>query len=106
MIILEHDAVIQASLPNIDLTQGIVKLFKSHSVRQNSITGTWSKGAYGYALSPSHADLLIKGCRLYGAQALDKMIGSNIVPWGFLDQDLITLPNKMWSTTSPKRKVI
>ena len=106
MIILEHDAVIQAPLPNIDLTQGIVKLFKSHSVKQNSITGTWSKGAYGYALSPSHADLLIKGCRRYGAQALDKMIGSNIVPWGFLDQDLITLPNKMWSTTSPKSKVI
>jgi hypothetical protein len=106
IIILEHDAVIQAPLPEIDLTQGIVKLFKSHSVRQNLITGVWSKGAYGYALSPGHAKLLVNGCRIHGAQALDKMIGSNIVPWKFLDQDLIILPNKMWSTTSPTRKII
>jgi hypothetical protein len=107
IVVLEHDAYISGVWPrDIDLDQCVWKLHKpdGRGLRENTITGTWSCGAYSYTLTPTFAQQLIDFSKTHGAQAVDKQIGSRAVPWQYWTSDLAPhRPHTYRSTTSPKR---
>jgi hypothetical protein len=89
MVVLEHDALAQSSYPEeLDLDQGVCKLWATHSLRRNAVTGTWSRGSWAYTLTPAQAESLVAFSRKYGVQALDKQLGSHAVSWHALNWDL------------------
>ena len=104
IVILEHDALAQAGFPqDLDLEQGIWKLCTADSLKHNDITGTWSRGAWAYTLTPQQAQSLIAFSREHGVQALDKQIGSNAVAWSSLGWNLfVHNPSPRLSSTVAK----
>lgn len=101
IVVLEHDALALAAFPgDLDLDRGVWKLWQSHALRHNEITGTWSRGAWAYTLTPQQAQALIEFSCRSGVQAVDKQLGTEAVPWQALDRDLFqhnTRPR--WSST-------
>lgn len=106
LVILEHDAYITAAWPSdIDLDHCLWKLHldDGRGIRTNTITGQWSCGAYAYTLTPAQAQRIIDFSRQHGAQAVDKQLGSLVVPWQYWHSDLAPhRPSCRSSTTSPK----
>ena len=104
-VILEHDAKIMGPWPAaIDLDQCIWKLHKpdGRGDRVNDYTGLWSCGAWAYTVTARQAALLVEFSRQVGAQAVDKQIGSRVVPWSYWRDDLVVHSPRARSTTSPK----
>lgn len=103
IVIMEHDAVVQAPWPaDIDITTRLVKLYTTAECKTNPAFGRWSKGAHAYALTPTQAAQLIAHARTHGAQAVDKHLGDQVLAWRFYSQDLVTLnPKRGPSSTSP-----
>ena len=100
IVVLETDAVIQGPLPVLDLSKGIQKFHQDRGTKTGT-TGTWSKGAHAYALSPAHASALISGIKSTEVKPSDKCIGTRFVPWHHWDWDLVTLnPHRGPSTTA------
>ena len=106
MVVLEHDAVAQHAWPNdFDLDRGVCKLWSVHNVRQNTVTGTWSRGSWAYSLTVTQAQQLIDFSCQQGIQASDKQLGTNAVPWYNLDWDMFvhnTMP-RLSQTASGRR---
>lgn len=102
MIILEHDTLVQGAWPvDLDISDSIVKLYRSAPCKTKPNLGTWSKGSHAYSVTPDQADHLIERARRWGASPVDKHIISGDIPWRFLDQDLVLLnPRRGSSTTS------
>lgn len=101
IIVLEHDALVRDPWPDLDPREGVIKLHRPLKLKQNSLTGLWGTGAWAYLISPEDSLRLIEGSRRLGAQALDKMIGSELVRWRNLDWDLVEHnPDRRASTTS------
>jgi len=107
LIVLEHDVLVKDPWdPTILEEDPLVKLYATAKTKVNAITGTWSIGAHAYLLTPKNADRLITHARRYGAQALDKHLGDQVVPWRFWHRDLVVLnPRRGASTTSPLGKL-
>lgn len=105
VVILEHDALVQAAWPDsLDITTNLVKLYSTAECKTNPAYGLWSKGAHAYTVTPEQATQLIRYSQQHGAQAVDKHLGSAVVDWTFLPYDLVTLnPARGPSTTSPIR---
>jgi hypothetical protein len=103
---MEHDAVVNGPWPEkLDISTQLVKLYISAECKVNPAYGRWSKGAHAYTLTPQQALMLIEHARQYGAQAVDKHLGDSVLPWTFLNQDLVTLnPSRGPSSTSPSKK--
>jgi GR25 family glycosyltransferase involved in LPS biosynthesis len=101
IVVLEHDALAQGEFPcDLDLEVGVCKLWSSHNIRHNTITGTWSRGSWAYTLTPGQAKTLIEFSRSQGVQALDKQLGTRAVAWQALDWDLFQHnPSSRWSST-------
>jgi hypothetical protein len=108
LVILEHDAAISAPWPDsLDLEHCVWKLHRpdGRGARLNEITGAWSCGAWAYTLTPKWAQQLIDFSRSHGAQAVDKQLGQQVVPWQYWHTDLCPhQPKLRSSTTSPKVK--
>ena len=106
IVILEHDAYISAPWPDrIDLEQTVWKLHldDGRGLRVNTITGEWSCGAYAYTMTPRFARALMEFSQLHGAQAVDKQLGREVVPWQYWHENLAPhRPTVRISTTSPK----
>ena len=100
IIILESDAYIINRLPVIDFSNGLVKLHADKATKISEVTGTWSKGAHAYALTPSHAKQLIQGSIDTEVKPADKAIGTKFVHWRYLDTPIVTLKRNGISTTS------
>ncbi len=107
IVIMEHDAVVNGPWPeNLDIDTKLVKLYISAESKVNPAYGRWSKGAHAYTLTPYQARTLIDHARQHGAQAVDKHLGDLVLPWTFLDQDLVTLnPQRGPSSTSPLKRI-
>ena len=106
IVIMEHDAVVNGTWPDtLDISNKLVKLYLTAECKVNPAYGRWSKGAHAYTLTPVQALTLIEHARRYGAQAVDKHLGDSVLPWTFLDQDLVTLNLQRGpSSTSPLKK--
>lgn len=106
IVVFEHDAVIMSSWPEtLDISSKIVKLYKTAETKHNPLFGYWSKGSHAYTLTPLQAEMLISYAQEHGAQAVDKHFGDQVVPWSFLNEDLVTLNSRRGaSTTSPMRR--
>jgi GR25 family glycosyltransferase involved in LPS biosynthesis len=106
IVIMEHDAVVNDIWPDdLDISNGVVKLFNTAECKVNPAFGRWSKGAHAYTLTPNQAQRLIDHARQHGAQAVDKHLGDLVVPWFFYSRDLVTLnPRRGPSSTSPIKR--
>jgi len=104
-VILEDDAIVTGPCPDLaQIEQHVIKLYTSAECKKHPVYGVWSKGAHAYALTPDHAEQLIAHAKQHGAQAVDKHLGTQVVPWRFYQQDLVTLnPARGPSTTSSTR---
>jgi len=107
IVIMEHDAVANAPWPEeLNIDDRLVKLFSSAECKVNPAFGRWSKGAHAYTVTPKQANALIQYAKINGAQAVDKHLGDLVLPWTFLNNDLVTLnPKRGPSSTSPLRKI-
>ena len=105
LIILEHDAVIQASWPqDLDIDTCIVRLYQYAHCKEKVGLGIWAKGAHAYSITPYQAKQLIDRARHWGGSPVDKHIISGSIPWRFLGWDLVTLnPLRGRSSTSRQR---
>ena len=101
IVVLEHDALAQGKFPDsLDLDHSVWKLWSTHDIRHNDITGSWSRGSWAYTLTPTQAAELIDFSRTNGVQALDKQLGTDAVPWTSLTWDLFQHnPRPRWSST-------
>jgi len=106
IVIMEHDAVVNGPWPEtLDISNKLVKLYLTAECKVNPAYGRWSKGAHAYTLTPKQASTLIEYARQHGAQAVDKHLGDLVLPWTFLDQNLVTLnPGRGPSSTSPLKR--
>ena len=107
IVIMEHDAIVNGPWPDsLDIEPALVKLYVSAECKVNPVYGRWSKGAHAYTLTPKQALTLIEHARQHGAQAVDKHLGDLVLPWVFLDQNLVTLnPGRGPSSTSPLKRI-
>jgi hypothetical protein len=106
IVVLEHDAIVISPWPaDIDIDTQLVKLYSTAECKVNPAFGLWSKGAYAYSLTPSQAQALIVHAQKHGAQAVDKHLGNQVLPWTFYHSDLVVLnPKRGPSSTSPLKK--
>lgn len=102
VIVLEHDAVVTGPWPmDLDLEPQLIKLYRSAECKINPAFGLWSKGSHAYTLTPAQAQRIIDHAQTRGAQAVDKHLGDQVLPWTFFDRDLVILnPGRGHSTTS------
>jgi hypothetical protein len=107
MVIMEHDAVVNGPWPvDLEINKQLVKLYSDTGCKVSPTFGRWSRGSHAYTVTPAQANRLIQHARDNGAQAVDKHLGDLVLPWIFLNQDLITLnPNRGPSITSPLKKL-
>lgn len=106
IVIMEHDALATGSWPkDLDIETQLIKLYSTAECKVNPAFGIWSKGAHAYTLTPEQASVLINDAQSRGAQAVDKHLGTTVLPWTFYKEDLVVLnPRRGRSTTSPLRK--
>ena len=109
IIIMEHDAQVLTEWdPSLPLDQCLWKLHTpdGRGDQINELTGLWSRGAWAYTVTPQQAQKLVDFSRTVGAQAVDKQIGSSVVPWSYLDRNMVVhRPSVHRSTTSPKLEI-
>jgi GR25 family glycosyltransferase involved in LPS biosynthesis len=104
IIVMEHDAVICDVWPhNLDITSSMVKLHTATKTKHKSTVGKWSTGAWAYTLTPLQALDLLEGYQRVGAMAVDKLIGTNLVSWRFLDRDLVAHNPEPHASTVSRR---
>lgn len=102
MVILEHDALVTGPWPtDLDIETQLIKLYRTAECKINPAFGLWSKGSHAYTLTPAQAQRIIDHARERGAQAVDKHLGDQVLPWTFFDRDLVILnPGRGRSSTS------
>jgi hypothetical protein len=101
-IVLEHDTQVTEPWPsNIDIETQLIKLYKTAECKINPAFGLWSKGSHAYTVTPAQARRIIDHAQIGGAQAVDKHLGDQVLPWTFFSRDLVILnPGRGRSTTS------
>lgn len=101
IIILEHDAIIQQPWETLDLTNSIIKLHRHYSeknIRSDPDSGFWSKSGHAYCLAPIHAKTLIEFVKRVGAYEVDIVMGTKVIPVGYLKPSWVERQNT-YSTT-------
>jgi Glycosyltransferase family 25 (LPS biosynthesis protein) len=106
LIIMEHDVLVTDSWPaDLNIDRRLVKLFSTAECKINPAFGRWSKGAHAYTVTPAQAQILVTHAQQHGAQAVDKHLGTQVLPWTFYHRDLVVLnPRRGPSSTSPLKK--
>jgi len=102
VIILEHDAVIQAPWFPLEINDSIIKLhryYKQKNPKYDEDTGLWSASGHAYCLLPKHADILIKFVKNKGAFEVDRIIGDKVIPFKHLGKPSLVERQNSFSTT-------
>jgi len=102
VIVLEHDALVTGPWPaDIDVNTQLIKLYTRAECKVNPVFGLWSKGSHAYTITPAQAQRIIDHAQRHGAQAVDKHLGDQVLPWTFFSKDLVVLnPGRGRSSTS------
>ena len=104
IVVLEHDAVIQSSWPELKINSAVIKLHNyyrdptSHK-RLHAVTGRWSHSAHAYCLTPEHAGVLIKKAREIGMIPVDVFLGDKIIDVEMLGSPELVSRQNTFSTT-------
>jgi hypothetical protein len=102
IIILEHDAVIQALWQPLEINDSIIKLhryYKQKNPKYDDDTGLWSASGHAYCLLPTHANILIKFVKNKGAFEADRIIGDRVIPFKHLGKPSLVERQNTYSTT-------
>jgi hypothetical protein len=103
IIILEDDAEVLGPMPEITTDCDLVKLHDPRRQHYHDTLGTWAPGAFAYWISPAGATKLIDFVKKDGPGHADKLIGSNILDWEYLDPPIVKLGPRIGSSTNPNR---
>jgi hypothetical protein len=103
IIVLEDDAEVLAPIPNIVTNKDLIKLHDPRHLHQHEKLGSWAPGAFAYWLTPDGAQKLITFAKTFGPGHTDKLIGSNVLDWGYLTPHIVKLGPRIGSSTNPVR---
>ena len=103
IIVLEDDAVILGPMPEIITDKDLIKLHNPRHMHQHKKLGAWAPGAFAYWLTPEGAKKLIDFSKNDGPGHADKLIGSNILNWDYLNPHIVKLGSRIGSSTNPDR---
>ena len=101
IIVLEDDAEVLGSMPTIHTDQDLIKLHDPRRMHQHAKLGSWAPGAFAYWISPSGARKLINFSKNNVPGHADKLIGSNILNWDYLNPHIVKLGPRIGSSTNP-----
>jgi GR25 family glycosyltransferase involved in LPS biosynthesis len=103
IIILEHDAVIQSVWDPIEISDALIKLHQDYlpdSIHWIDIdSGKCSWSSHAYCITPEHANKLIHFAKNVGGYAVDRMIGSKVLPVIHMGNPTIVDRQNTYSTT-------
>jgi GR25 family glycosyltransferase involved in LPS biosynthesis len=103
IIILEHDAVIEQSFTNIVTDKDLIKLYTAFKKNnEDQYTGKWSSASHAYYITPVGAEKLITWSKQNFGYHVDVMFGTNIINWGYYDNDLVSMNKNAISTITIK----
>ena len=101
IIVLEDDSEILSPLTEISTEFDLLKLTRPYALHQSSKLGTWSAGASAYWLSPIGAKKLVEFSTTQGPGHADKLMGSNILNWGYILSPIVKISPTKGSSTNP-----
>ena len=102
IVVLEDDAEIIAPMPNnLPSNFDVVKLHSPRKKCFHPVVGEWSPCTFAYYISPVGAEKLINWTKINGAKYTDKLVGSNIVSWTYLENPIAKLRPHQGSSTDP-----
>jgi len=102
IIILEHDAVINAPWQDPNNDQCLIKLHRAHRTKANTYdedSGNWTKSGHAYYLNPVQANTLILWAKTNGALPTDILIGDKVLDFKHLEYELVSRNERRLSTT-------
>lgn len=106
ILILEQDAIVLSEWRSVEIRNELLRIGYHflHHERQDKITGSWHSGSWAYIIDPSTAATLINFCKKNYAMPVDKLFGTNIINYRFLEPPICKLntPSMIVSTTNGK----
>ena len=101
VIILEDDSEIISPLIEIKTDFDLLKLTRPYALHHSSKLGSWSAGASAYWLSPIGAKKLVEFSTTQVPGHADKLMGSNILNWGYIPSPIVKISPTKGSSTNP-----
>ena len=81
----------------------LIKLHDPRQMHEHKKLGSWAPGAFAYWLTPQGAKKLIDWAKNDGPGHADKLIGSNVLNWDYLNPHIVKLGSRIGSSTNPDR---
>jgi hypothetical protein len=103
IIVLEDDAEVLCPMPEIVTNKDLIKLHDPKHMHQHKKLGSWAPGAFAYWLTPQGATKLIDFSKNNGPGHADKLIGSNVLDWDYLNPHIVKLGPRKGSSTNPNK---
>jgi glycosyl transferase family 25 len=103
IVVLEDDALVLGPMPEIVTDKDLIKLHDPRHMHQHKKLGSWAPGAFAYWLTPQGAKKLIEFSNNSGVGHADKLIGSKILNWDYLNPHIVKLGPRIGSSTNPNR---
>ena len=105
IFILEDDADVIGPMPI--MINSTIDLVKLHAPRRPNkklgIYGITAPGAFAYWVSPTGAKKLVNFSKINGPGLTDKLIGSFVLNWNYLDTPVVQLGPRRGSSTQPNK---
>ena len=103
IIVLEDDAEVLGPIPEIVTDKDLIKLHDPRQMHEHKKLGSWAPGAFAYWLTPQGAKKIIDWAKNDGPGHADKLIGSNVLNWDYLNPHIVKLGPRIGSSTNPNR---
>ena len=103
IVVLEDDAEVLSPMPEIVTDKDLIKLHNPRQMHEHGKLGLWAPGAFAYWLTPQGATKLIDFSKNVCPGHTDKLIGSNVLDWDYLNPHIVKLGPRIGSSTNPTR---
>ena len=103
IVVLEDDAQVLSPIPEIVTDKDLIKLHDPRPPHEHKKLGVWTPGAFAYWLTPQGAKKLIEFSNNNGVGHADKLIGSKVLNWDYLNPHIVKLGPRIGSSTNPNR---